>query len=98
MLRLRDSRKKLVVARNDRRTPCADTCAMPPASQSVRVVLDLEVGSEPIRGTITDADSRAGETQGYVGWLALIGALEARRSAVAERLAAPPPAARKEER
>jgi hypothetical protein len=45
----------------------------------LRLVLELEHGSEPIRGRIT---APTGETREYVGWLALANALEElRRSA-----------------
>jgi len=55
----------------------------------LRLVLELERGSEPIRGKITGP---AGETREYVGWLALTNALEELRRAAAEE--EPSPAAR----
>jgi hypothetical protein len=51
---------------------------------SVRVTLELDVGSQPIRGTI--ADPWGGEHE-CIGWLALIGALEELRAECAERCA-----------
>jgi hypothetical protein len=39
----------------------------------LRLVLELDPGAEPIHGTITDGGGRVRE---YVGWLALISALD----------------------
>ena len=47
----------------------------------LRLVLELERGSEPIRGKITGP---TGRTREYVGWLALTNALEELRRASAE--------------
>jgi hypothetical protein len=48
--------------------------------QQVRVVLDLDPNSEPIRGSLsaTDQDSRP-----FFGWLELAGAVEAARAEAA---------------
>ena len=47
--------------------------AMGDAPTSVRLVVEIERHTEPIRGTVSDP---AGSEHPYVGWVALIGALE----------------------
>jgi hypothetical protein len=40
---------------------------------ALRLVIELEPGAKPIHGTVTDG---GGQVREYVGWLALISALE----------------------
>ena len=50
-------------------------------SDPLRLVLQLDNRMEPIRGTVADGDGR---TREYVGWLALINALQELRSELDE--------------
>jgi hypothetical protein len=47
----------------------------------LQIRLDLDPGSDPIRGQVQDSH---GERFGFVGWLQLIAAVEERRSAALE--------------
>jgi hypothetical protein len=58
------------------RAPLATTIAA--VNQPLRLVIEIERSSEPIRGRVTGPDGTARE---YLGWLALIDMLEDRRRA-----------------
>jgi hypothetical protein len=45
-------------------------------SDSTRLVVEVDSHTDPIRGTVTDDD---GNRSAFVGWVALISALEERR-------------------
>jgi hypothetical protein len=47
-------------------------------SQAVRVVLDLDPNSEPIRGSLSASDQ---DSRPFFGWLELASAVEAARAA-----------------
>jgi hypothetical protein len=47
-------------------------------SHVLRLVLEVERDADPIRGTVADDD---GPARAYVGWLALMGALDDLRGA-----------------
>ena len=66
--------QSLVVARNDTGFRARDTRAVTASGRPIRVVVDLDAASQPIRATLTGPD---GSSREYVGWLALIAALEA---------------------
>jgi hypothetical protein len=55
-------------------------------TQRLRLVLELERDSEPIRGTLTGP---GGEHRAYVGWLALIEALDQWHRAATEQESCP---------
>ena len=50
-------------------------------SDMLRVVLEVERDTDPIRGTVADP---SGPARAYVGWLALMGALDELRGAADE--------------
>ena len=51
---------------------------MPKPSDALRLILEVERDADPIRGTVADP---GGPARPYVGWLALIGALDELRGA-----------------
>jgi hypothetical protein len=52
---------------------CAHDRRVSEPSSPIHLVLELDPAVEPVRGTVRD---EAGHTRTYVGWLALIGALD----------------------
>jgi len=68
----RVSRKRLVVDRNDGSGPGIETRRMDERSYPIHLVVEVDAGGDPIRGTVTDDD---GHTSPFVGWVALISAL-----------------------
>jgi len=68
--------KRLVVTRNDARGPGVHTRSMDAPLFSSRLVVEVEADADPIRGTVTDEQ---GNASAFVGWVALISALEERR-------------------
>jgi hypothetical protein len=50
-------------------------------TDSLRLMLEVERDADPIRGTLTDPE---GHERPYVGWVALISALDELRAATAE--------------
>ena len=62
-----------MAARNDSGACARDTAAMTAARRPLRLTIELDPDAQPPRGEILD---ERGEERPYVGWLALIAALE----------------------